>query len=227
MSPGAFVLNCIFSLIFWPAAVLLLAGDWLWLEGWLFGLWMSAMILSVLVYTYFQDPALLAERTRRPGSGNQKAWDKYLLVGILLTAIIWLIVMPLDAKRFAWSPPFPVWLKAIGGLALLPALYLIFQSTAANTFMSTAVRVQAERKQRVISTGVYGLVRHPLYLGCVFLLFGAPLLLGSVIGLIISLIGAVSLVVRIIGEEKMLTEELEGYAEYRQKVKYRLIPFLW
>jgi len=78
---------------------------------------------------------------------------------------------------------FPVWLQVIGGLVLIPSLYLIFESTAENTFASTMVRVQTERQQRVISTGVYGLVRHPMYLGAVFMMFGAPLLLGVDMGI--------------------------------------------
>jgi protein-S-isoprenylcysteine O-methyltransferase Ste14 len=93
--------------------------------------------------------------------------------------------------------------------------------------MSSLVRIQAERKQRVISTGVYGFVRHPLYLGCVLMMFGAPLLLGSISGLIISVIAVVVLVIRIMGEEKMLVNELEGYEDYKKKVTYRLIPFVW
>ena len=89
------------------------------------------------------------------------------------------------------------------------------------------VRIQSERKQRVITTGVYGFVRHPLYLGCMLLMFGAPLLVGSVYSLIISFIGSPVLMGRIVGEEKMLVEELEGYEEYRKEVKYRLILFVW
>ena len=82
------------------------------------------------------------------------------------------------------------------------------------------VRIQSERKQRVISTGVYGFVRHPLYLGCMLLMFGAPLLLGSVYGLMLSLIGSLVLAGRIIGEEKMLVEELEGYEAYKSSIEY-------
>lgn len=221
------IITSITTALFFPALTLLLAGNWLWLEGWLFALWMVAMILSVYFYTYFKNPALLAERSKRPGSDNQKGWDKYLLSGIYLIAIGWLVIMPLDAQRFGWSPTFPVWLKVLGGVALIPSLYLIFRATVENTFLSTMVRIQTDRKQHVISTGVYGFVRHPLYLGCVLLMLGAPLLLGSIVGLIISVIAAVVLVLRIIGEEKMLVNELEGYTEYKQKVTYRLIPFVW
>jgi protein-S-isoprenylcysteine O-methyltransferase Ste14 len=221
------IITCIATAIAFPAVTLLLAGDWGWIEGWIFGLWFAAMTISSIIYMYQHDPALLAERSRRPGADNQKRWDTYLLSAIYLIAILWLVIMPLDAKRFGWSPAFPMWLKVLGGLMLIPALYLILRATIENTFLSTRVRIQSERKQTVVSTGVYGLVRHPLYLGCLFLIVGAPLLLGSVVGLVISAIAVVILIVRILGEEKMLVSELEGYDEYKTKVKYRLIPFVW
>jgi protein-S-isoprenylcysteine O-methyltransferase Ste14 len=227
MSPVALVLNVIMTTLFFPALMLILGGNWRWVEGWIFGLWMVVMILFSTIYLYFKDPALLTERTKRPGSVNQKAWDKYLIVAIFAIAILWLFVLPLDAERFHWSPAFPPWLKILGGLALMPALYLIERSTIDNTYLSTMVRIQSERKQHVITTGVYGFVRHPLYLGCMLMMLGAPLLVGSLYGLLITVIGTFILAGRILGEEKMLLEELEGYQEYKTKVKYRLIPFVW
>lgn len=227
MSPVSLILNIVMTTLFFPTLILILAGNWRWVEGWIFSLWMVVMILFTTIYLYFKDPALLAERTKRPGSENQKPWDKFLLVGIFAIAILWLIILPLDAQRFRWSPAFPLWLKILGGVALIPALYLIERAPMQNTYLSTMVRIQDERKQRVITTGVYGFVRHPLYLGCTLMMFGAPLLVGSVVGLIITLIGMIAIIGRIIGEEKMMLEELEGYQEYKQKVKYRLIPLIW
>lgn len=224
---GRFVFISLMTSLFFPAVIMLASGNWRWLEGWVFSLWFDAMVLSTLIYMYRYDPALLAERSKALGSDNQKTWDKYLLSLIYLMAIIWLILMPLDASRFGWSPAFPVWLKLIGGVALLPALYLIYRATAENTFLSARVRIQTDRKQQVISTGVYGFVRHPLYLGCLLMLLGAPLLVGSIFGLVLSLVAVVVLVVRILGEEKMLVTELEGYEEYKKKVTHRLVPFIW
>ena len=109
----------------------------------------------------------------------------------------------------------------------MPALYLIEGATIANTYMSTLVRIQSDRHQTVIATGPYGIVRHPLYLGCLLMMLGAPLLLGSLSGLLISVIGVVVMAVRIVGEERMLTEELDGYAAYKTKVTYRLVPLIW
>jgi protein-S-isoprenylcysteine O-methyltransferase Ste14 len=226
-SPAQFVVMCIATAVTFPGVTLLLAGDWGWVEGWIFGLWFDAMMLSIMIYLYLYDPALLAERSKMPGSDNQKGWDAILMPLILLIALSWLVIMPLDARRFGWSPVFPLWLKVLGGVVLLPALYLMFRATTDNTFLSARVRIQSERKQHVVSTGVYGFVRHPLYLGCILMMIGAPLLVGSVWGLIITLAGIVVLIVRIVGEEKMLINELEGYPEYKTKVKYRLVPFVW
>jgi len=177
------VLNSLITIVFFPAIILLASGDRHWLEGWIFSLWFVVMVLSVTIYLAIRDPALLAERSRLRFAKNQKTWDRYVLIVIYVLMLGWLIVMPLDARRFKWSPGFPVWLQVIGGLVLIPSLYLIFESTAENTFASTMVRVQTERQQRVISTGVYGLVRHPMYLGAVFMMFGAPLLLGVDMGI--------------------------------------------
>jgi protein-S-isoprenylcysteine O-methyltransferase Ste14 len=227
MTDGRFIFGCITTTLIFPAVILFLSGDWLWPEGWIFSLWLDAMVLSNYVYLYRHDPALLAERSKRPGSENQQEWDKYVSIALCVVVVAWLIIMPLDARRYRWTPGFPLSLKVVGGLALLPSLFLIYRSTVENTFLSTLVRIQTERKQRVISTGVYGFVRHPLYLGCLLLCLGAPLLLGSLYGLIISLGAVLLLVGRILGEEEMLVKELDGYDEYAQKVKYRLIPFVW
>jgi len=103
----------------------------------------------------------------------------------------------------------------------------MFRSYRDNAFISPLVRIQSERDQKVVSTGVYGFVRHPLYLGGMLLFFGAPLLLGSLYGFIIGAYLSILFVVRIMGEEKMLLDDLEGYAAYTKKVKYRLIPYVW
>jgi protein-S-isoprenylcysteine O-methyltransferase Ste14 len=215
------------TLVTFPLIVMLASGHWNWIEGWLFGLWMASMVLASTLYLFFKNPDLLAERSKAPGSGNQKGWDKWFQSLAYVFFVVWLVLIPLDASRFRWSPVFPLWLKIVGGLMLAPALFFIQRATMDNNFLSAAVRLQSDRGQQVVSTGVYAIVRHPLYLGLFFMLIGAPLMTGSLFGLILSLAVIVSLVVRIRGEEKMLLEELDGYAEYQQKVKYRLIPYIW
>jgi protein-S-isoprenylcysteine O-methyltransferase Ste14 len=219
-------LTAIYILIF-PALILLLSGDWLWIEGWIFNAWFIALCATTIIYLYRHDPALLVERYKQPGTANQNGWDKYVVIGLVVGFIAWIVIMPLDAKRFGWSVNFPLWVKMIGGIGLIISSFLFYRSYADNSFLSPLVRIQEERNQKVVSTGVYGFVRHPMYLGGILLFIGTPLLLGSLYGILIGLLISFLVAARIIGEEKMLVKELEGYTDYRMKVKYRLIPFIW
>jgi protein-S-isoprenylcysteine O-methyltransferase Ste14 len=216
----------LYILIF-PALILLISGDPFWSAGWIFSIWFILLCFSTILYLYRKDPALLEERYRKPGTGNQEGWDRSVVYGLMIGFIAWIIIMPLDAKRFAWSPVFPLWLNILGGAMLAGSFFLFFRSYTDNTFLSSLVRIQEERKQQVVSTGVYGFVRHPMYLGGILMFVGAPLLLGSAYGLLPGLALTVLLMARIRGEEAMLARELEGYQEYMQKVRYRLVPFLW
>lgn len=223
---GQIVFLLIYPLIY-PTLILWLAGDWLWVEGWLWAGSMVVVIYSTCVYLFIKDPALLKERFSMLGSKNQKSWDKILLTIFFIGFLAWLVIMPLDAKRFGWSPEFPLWLKAIGGILTVAAWILLFQVFRENTFLSPLVRIQTERKQKVISTGPYGIVRHPMYAGLLPWIFGTPLLLGSLYGLLIAFPSLGLLAIRAVKEEKMLKEELEGYEAYARQVKYRFIPKVW
>ena len=211
----------------WLVIILLLSGNWFWVEGWLFGIWFITLSISRTVYLYRKDPELLNERSRKPGTGNQKEWDKYITRLITVIFVVWFFIMPLDAERFMWTVNFPIWLKVLGGILLLISFFFLYRAYTDNTFLSPLVRIQTERKQQVVSTGVYGFVRHPLYLGDALFFIGTPMLFGSKYGILLGVVMLFIIAVRIIGEEKMLIGELEGYADYMDKVKSRLIPFVW
>jgi protein-S-isoprenylcysteine O-methyltransferase Ste14 len=217
---------CLYILLF-PALLLILSGDMLWTEGWIFTLWFLFLCYATILYLYRKDPALLEERYKQPGTGNQENWDRYVVYGLLIGFIIWLVIMPLDAKRFAWSPGFPLPVTVFGGAMLAGSFFLFFRSYTDNTFLSPLVRVQTDRNQQLVSTGVYGFVRHPMYLGGILMFVGAPVLLGSVWGIVAGLVLSALLMARITGEEAVLARELEGYREYMKNVRYRLFPFLW
>jgi protein-S-isoprenylcysteine O-methyltransferase Ste14 len=204
-----------------------LSGDWHWTEGWVFSIIFCSLSFATLVYLYVKDPALLNERFGSPVQKDQKSWDKILLSFFLLGFLIWFGIMPLDAKRFNWSPEFPLWIKIGGTLLFILAFIVIFGALKANTFAAPVVKMQKERGHRVISTGLYGIVRHPMYSGAILLFIGGPLLLGSVYGLAIGLLLIITIAVRSLGEEEMLWRELDGYNEYMKKVKWRFIPFVF
>jgi protein-S-isoprenylcysteine O-methyltransferase Ste14 len=226
LTTGRMIFTGIYILIF-PALLLLLSGDWHWTSGWIFDIWFIALCAVTIIHLYRHDPSLLAERYRKPGSGGQKGWDKYAVYGISLGFLLWIVIMPLDARRYGWSPMFPLWLNIIGAILLFLSSFFFFRALADNSFASPLVRIQSERKQQVVSTGVYGFVRHPMYLGGILLFMGAPLFLGSFYGTFVAALMSFLLIFRISGEEKMLVKDLPGYADYRGKVKYRLVPFIW
>lgn len=216
----------IYILIF-PMGVLFISGDWLWIQGWIFTIWFLGLSYGTVYYLYRNDPDLLRERFRRPGTGGEKDWDKYFVYAIIILILSWFVIMPLDAKRFMWTQNFPLWLEGIGLIALMVSTYFMFHSFADNPYSSPLVRIQKDRGQKVISTGVYGFVRHPMYLGGILFFIGAPMLLGSIYGILLGILGFIMVIVRIFGEEKVLVEELEGYDVYKKKVRYRLIPRIW
>ncbi|MCX6004568.1 MAG: isoprenylcysteine carboxylmethyltransferase family protein [Chloroflexi bacterium] len=218
------IIYTVIWIMIWPALLLWLAGDWLWIEGWIFNLWFLTLCFTTILYLYRNDPALLAERYKQPGAAGQKGWDKYVVYGLTLGFIIWLIIIPLDAKRFAWTAGFPLLVKVLGGIGLLFSFFLFFRSYKDNTFVSPLVRIQAERKQKVVSTGVYGFIRHPMSLGGILLFLGAPLMLGSLYGVLIGTLLCFLLVARITGEEKMLVDQLEGYAGYKKTGEVQAYP---
>ncbi|MGA2913506.1 MAG: isoprenylcysteine carboxylmethyltransferase family protein [Methanoregula sp.] len=203
----------LFILLF-PALILVLSGDYTWPEGWIFSIWFLLLCYSTILYLYKKDPALLEERYKQPGAGNQERWDVFVVYGIVIGFIVWIVIMPLDAKRFGWSPVFPLWLTALGVALLAGSFFLFFRSYTDNTFLSPLVRIQEERKQQVVSSGVYGFVRHPMYLGGILMFVGAPLLLGSLYGILAGLALTILLMARIVGEEKMLFFLFSGSSSF-------------
>ena len=225
--PLSKVIGSLFYLLFFPVILFFLAGDWRWAEGWVYSVIFLLMSFGTLLYLYFYDPALLKERFGSPIQQTQKRWDKVLLSLFFVEFIVWFAIMPLDARRFGWSPPFPPWLRATGAFLQIVATYLVFEALRENTFAAPVVKMQKERGQKVISTGLYAIVRHPMYAGATLLFISAPLLLGSIAGLVLGLVLIVTIGARAVGEEAMLKEELEGYRDYMRKVKWRMIPYVF
>jgi protein-S-isoprenylcysteine O-methyltransferase Ste14 len=223
---GQIVFTTIYLLL-WPALFLFLSGNWKWVEGWIFCTWFLILCVTVIMYLFFKDPALLMERYKKPGTGNQESWDKYVVYALALGFGAWILLMPLDAMKYGWTKDFPAIVEITGGIFLVLSFFFFFRSFTDNTFLSPLVRIQAERKQQLVTSGVYSIVRHPMYLGASLMFIGAPLLVSSIMGAILGFGMTVLLALRTLGEEKMLQEELKDYGAYKQKVKYRFVPYIW
>lgn len=172
------------------------------------------------------NPGLLIERMTGIGKPNQPTWDRLFYVAMQLFYLAWLVLMPLDAVRFRWSQ-MPAWLHVIGAVLLVCSFYLFFLTFRENPYLSPAVRIQAERGQTVISTGPYRYVRHPMYAAFIPFAVGTALLLGSWYGLLLGLILTAGIAFRAMREERVLRAGLAGYDDYMERVKYRLIPYIW
>ena len=234
IKPWHIIFSIFFTLLF-PAAFFVLAGDFTWIEGWIFTIILLAWVSALMFYLVKKDPELFRERLVLPIQKEkkeeqdiqQKGWDKPIIAILFTIYGIWIVGMPLDAKRFALSPEFPVLAKVIGVIFLNSGLAIALKALMDNPFAASLARVQKDRKQRVVSTGIYSVVRHPLYLGGILWFMGTPLLFGSLIGIGCTIGMSILFAIRAVKEERMLEDELEGYDEYRKKVRYRIIPFLF
>src|SRR5262245_47461808 len=139
--------------------MLSLAGDWLWLPGWIVGGWFIAVGASTMTWLARKDPALLEERFRVPGPGGQTRRDQMIIFLVTVGFVAWIILMPLDVSRFHWTPRLPLVVSLVGIACLALSWFFVFRAFADNPFGSALVRVQRERGHRVITSGVYGWVR--------------------------------------------------------------------
>lgn len=201
------------------------AGTLRWPAGWtLLGLYASISTYMTSRLRRF-DPELLAERRRFRAQPGQPSWDRTVLRLLMWLVAAWLVVAGLDA-RFGWSRP-PVQLQAAAGMVTAVSLWAAYQLMLQNSFLSPTVRVQRERGHAVVSAGAYGVVRHPFYSVLILFFFGGSLLLGSWPSVAVSMLIALLLGVRCVREERHLSQELEGYADYMRQVPSRLIPHIW
>ena len=202
------------------ALVFLPAGTLSYPQGWLFmGLLFVPMVIAGFVML-FKAPDLLAKRL----DAKEKQGDQKAVVAVSgLMFVGGFVVAGLD-HRFGWSR-MPLAVTVISSVLFLAAYGLYAEVLRENAYLSRTIKV--EEGQTVISTGLYGIVRHPMYAATIMLFLMMPLVLGSWYAAIIFLVYPALIIIRLQGEEKLLCQELPGYDEYCKKVKYRLIPFIW
>lgn len=210
--PIAFVMMAL--LLFLPARTI---DFW---EAWVFMALLFIPGTCMFFYLYRKEPEFLEKRMKM----KEKEKEQKLLMSLSLPFFIGAFLLPGFDKYYGWSN-MPLWLKIFGDLMVFLAYIMVVVVFLQNRYASRIIEVQ--EKQKVIDTGLYSVVRHPMY-DAVLLLYGfAPLALGSYWMLLGNVYLIFILVFRILNEEKVLMKELDGYKEYMQKVRYRLIPGLW
>lgn len=193
-------------------------------QGWIF---LSGNVLTTLMnfFTIRKNSELINERSKL-GEGI-KSWDKLLLGLSAVTYLIIIVISGLDSGRFLWTTSFS-WIISISGVVIMIIGQVLFLTARSqNNFFSSVMRIQKERGHVVCDTGLYKTVRHPGYLGMILSLTGLPLITTSIWSIIPTLIAIILLLIRTSLEDKTLKMELDGYVEYSEKTRYRLIPLIW
>jgi protein-S-isoprenylcysteine O-methyltransferase Ste14 len=205
------------SILFFPA------GTFDYWQAWVF---LVVVVLSAWIPTVYlqrKNPVVLERRMRGGPTAETRTAQKVVIGGLYLSLAAMVVVSVLD-HRFGWSPVPPA-ICLVGDVLVAVGLGVVVLVIIQNSY--AAATVQVEAGQKVVSTGLYGLVRHPMYTGNVIMMVGIPLALGSYWGLVFVVPGLIVLASRIRDEEKLLQEELDGYREYTQKVRHRLMPGMW
>ncbi len=210
---------------------LVVFGVLLFLPAWTFNYWQAWVFIAIFtlstsipsIYLGLKNPAALQRRMQGGPAGETRTVQKMLVTVLFLLLPAVLVFCSFD-HRFGWSP-VPTAVSVVGDALVAIGLGLAMLVVIQNSYAAANVTVEAS--QKVITTGLYGFVRHPLYVGALIMMIGIPLALGSWWGLVILIPAVIVLVLRILDEEKMLKQELDGYSDYIQKVRYRLVPYVW
>jgi len=210
----------LFSLLLVGLLVFFPAGSMKFWNGWLFLGALFIPMFCILIYLLIKDPDLLVKRMKT--KEKEKTQKTYLILSIIVCLITF--IMPGLDFRFNWSD-VPLSVVLISTLIMMSGYLMFFIVMKQNTYASRVIEIQDE--QKLIDTGLYSFVRHPMYLAGTILYGFAPLVLGSYYALIPAVFIPILLIIRIKNEEKVLVKGLKGYAEYMKKVRYRLFLFIW
>jgi len=204
-------------LVFWPA------GTFDYWQGWAFIAVFAASTMIPSLYLAAKNPAALERRMQAGPAAETRPLQKLIISFAFVSLGATIVVSALDF-RFGWSS-VPAAISVIGDVLVALGLGISMIVTIQNGY--AAANVKVESGQDLVSTGLYGVVRHPMYFGNVVLMIGIPLALGSYWGLLFVIPGLAVLATRILDEEKVLTQQLAGYRDYAQRVHYRLVPYVW
>lgn len=213
-----FVVLVVFGLmLFWPA------GTFDYWQAWVFLAVYAIAAVGPTIYWGVTNPTVLRRRLHGGPVAETRTAQKLASTGFFVTFTVLVVVSALD-HRFGWSNA-PTAVSVLGNVMVATGLGVGILTVAQNSYAGANITVEAE--QRVISTGLYGFVRHPMYLAGLIMMIGIPLALGSYWALAGLVLGVLVLALRIDDEENMLEHELAGYSEYTRKVRSRLVPYVW
>ncbi len=222
---GKLLLQNLIWIVAMGALLFVPAGTLRWPAAWVFLGTMAILGISCGLWLASTDPALLAERMRPMMQSDQPLADKKFMLAFGLVALSWFLVIGFDQRMHASR--VPIALQALGLAMLLCSVGFIMWVMRENSFAAPVVKLQTERGHRVVSTGPYAWVRHPMYSGSVLFFIGMPLLLGSWWGVAMLPLFIALFAIRARIEERALIAGLPGYADYATRVRYRLLPGLW
>ena len=217
------VVSSLVAFVVFVALVFLPAGTFDYWQGWLFIAILVVASADPAIYLGVKNPTALERRMRGGPLAESRTPQKIASSGTLMSLPAAIVISALD-HRFGWSS-VPAEISLIGDVLVVIGVGISFLVIIQNSYAAANITVEAD--QKVVSTGLYGLVRHPMYVGMLIFLAGTPLALGSYSGLIVLILGVIVFAFRILDEEKMLREELNGYIDYTGDVRYRLVPHVW
>jgi protein-S-isoprenylcysteine O-methyltransferase Ste14 len=221
------IAGVVFNVAFYALLLFAPAGTLHWWRAWVF-LAVTVSVIALAIFSILPDNSgLFSERARGVIQKGQPMWDRVLVILLVVSYLGQIIFIPLDVFRFHLASK-PGEVVSLLGLALYVAGWgIITLAMKVNPFAVPVVRLQEERHQRVIDTGIYAVVRHPMYSGFVPMVVGPALWLESYVAALLAIVPIGVLAVRSLFEERFLKRELKGYDAYTEKVRYRLIPFVW
>jgi len=215
------------KMAFFAAVLLLPAGTWHWPRAIQFLAIYGFLSLASVIALAKCAPASLEARVQRGTAKNQPKADRVVSLFLAIINLAWFVFIPIDVFRLQLLPMPPLWVAIAGVVLCLTGYGVMLIAVWQNAFAAPIVGDQSERDQVLIDTGLYGRVRHPMYLGYLLFLIGLALWLESVTAAIFVPLAFVPVVGRIVVEEKTLRETLPGYTEYMAATRFRLIPWIW
>jgi protein-S-isoprenylcysteine O-methyltransferase Ste14 len=213
--------------LLFPLILLVCGGDFGWWQAWVYSLMVIAAGVGGRMWAERRHPGLMAERVKFEKAPGVKTWDKVLAPLMAISVGFPLVIVAGLDHRFGWSPVFPLWLNILGFVLIAIGYTFAAWALAENRFFSGVVRIQTDRGHEVCDSGPYRIVRHPGYAGNILPLPGIVLALSSAWTLIPAAAALIIAVVRTMLEDRTLQEELPGYQDYAQRVRYRLFPGIY